>query len=61
MPTTSRLVEYGTPEMALEISKIMKLPETLNERVIVMGGHKEGIIGFGRTVEEAALAILAIT
>ena len=60
LPSTSRLVEYGTPEMAHEISKIMKLPETLSKKVFVMGGHKEGIIGFGRTVEEATLVLLAL-
>ena len=60
LPTTAKEVEYGTPEMAYEIGRIMKLPETLNKKVIVMGGHQEGIVSFGRTVEEAALAILAL-
>jgi len=60
LPTTDKNVEYGTPEMAYEISRIMTLPETLNKKVFVMGGHKEGIISFGKTVEEAALTILAL-
>jgi hypothetical protein len=60
LTTTSKEVEYGTPEMAFEISRIMTLPETLNNRIFVMGGHREGIISFGRTVEEAAQAILAL-
>jgi len=60
LPTTSKEIEYGTPEMAFEISKIMKLPETQNTKVFVMGGHKEGLISFGKTIEEAALAIFAL-
>lgn len=60
LPTTDRTVEYGTPEMAFEISKIMTLPETRDKKVFVMGGHKEGIIAFGKTVEEATLTILAL-
>jgi len=60
LPTTDRTVEYGTPEMASEISKIMSLPETLDKKIFVMGGHKEGIIAFGRTMEEAAFTILAL-
>ncbi len=60
LPTTSKEVEYGTPEMAFEISKIMAMPETLHKKVFVMGGHREGLISFGKTVEEAALTILAL-
>lgn len=60
LPTTNKKVEYGTPEMAYEISRIMTLPETLNKKVFVMGGHEEGIIAFGKTVEEAALIILEL-
>jgi ribulose-5-phosphate 4-epimerase/fuculose-1-phosphate aldolase len=60
LPTTNKKIEYGTPEMAYEISRIMTLPETLNKKVFVMGGHEEGIIAFGKTVEEAALTILKL-
>lgn len=60
LPTTPKEIEYGTPEMALEISKIMTLTETLDRKVFVMSGHKEGIIAFGKTIEEAALTILAL-
>jgi len=34
LPTTNKTVEYGTPEMAYEISKIMTLPETLDKKVL---------------------------
>jgi L-ribulose-5-phosphate 4-epimerase len=59
-PATDKKVEYGTPEMAYEIGRIMTYPQTLEKKVFVMGGHEEGIISFGKTVEEAALTILAL-
>ncbi len=60
LPTTAQEVEYGTPEMAYEIIRLMRLPETQIKKVFVMGGHTEGIIAFGKTVEEAARLILAL-
>ena len=60
LPTTAKEVEYGTPEMAYEIIRLMGLPETQNKKVFVMGGHAEGIVAFGKTVEEAARIILAL-
>jgi L-ribulose-5-phosphate 4-epimerase len=58
LPTTDKGIEYGTPEMAYEIGRIMSLPDTLNKNIIIMGGHEEGILSIGKTVEEAALIIL---
>lgn len=60
LPTTDIKAEYGTPEMYFEIMRIMTEPQTLDKKVFVMGGHEEGIIAFGKTVEEAALTILAL-
>jgi ribulose-5-phosphate 4-epimerase/fuculose-1-phosphate aldolase len=60
LPTTDNEVAYGTPEMAEEIGRIMILPETLEKKVIVMGGHEEGLISFGKSVEEAARVVLSL-
>jgi ribulose-5-phosphate 4-epimerase/fuculose-1-phosphate aldolase len=60
LPTTSREIEYGTPAMAGEISRITSLLTTLDKKVIIMGGHEEGIIAFGKTVEEATRMILQL-
>lgn len=60
LPTTSREVEYGTPEMGYEIIRLMGLSETQEQKVFVMGGHAEGIVSFGKTVEEAARILLAL-
>ncbi len=60
LPTTNKGVQYGTPEMANEIMRVIKIEETQIKKVIVMGGHLEGIISFGKTVEEAVLTMLAL-
>jgi len=53
VPTTLRNVEYGTPEMAEGIERLFKDTDVKNEKILVMGGHKEGIISFGKDLREA--------
>ena len=53
LPTTIEAVAYGTPEMAFEIERILSEPKTHETKLIVMGGHEDGIISFGNTLEEA--------
>ena len=53
VPTTSRHVEAGTPEMAREIQRLV--PQALSgSRVIAMGGHRDGLIAFGASPAAAA-------
>jgi L-ribulose-5-phosphate 4-epimerase len=59
-PTTAKEVSYGTPEMAYEIQRILKLPEMKLKNVLVMGGHEEGIISFGNSIEDAVKAMLEL-
>jgi hypothetical protein len=59
VPTTYKGVEYGTPEMAKEIIRLLREPGTLEARIIVMGGHKDGIIVFGKDPEDAGRYLLS--
>ena len=59
-PTTSAEIEYGTPEMALAIKQIVSGMKNAGEKIVVMGGHLEGILAFGRNPEEATAEILKI-
>jgi len=59
VPTTSEKAEYGTPEMAMEIIRLLKEPGTLEGRIIVMGGHKDGIMLFGKDMDEAGAYTLS--
>jgi len=52
-PTTSNDVPYGTPEMAQEIKKKLNL-----DKIIIMGGHEEGIITYGEDLEGAGNILL---
>jgi hypothetical protein len=58
MPTTSDLAEYGTPELAVETLHLAKKSETRRKQLIVLGGHREGIISFGASPLEAAEKIV---
>jgi ribulose-5-phosphate 4-epimerase/fuculose-1-phosphate aldolase len=59
-PTTSAEIEYGTPEMAFAVKKLAAEIKDSEEKIIVMGGHCEGILAFGKDLEEATTQILKI-
>lgn len=58
VPTTSRDVSYGTPEMAHEFRRLYEETDFAQQGIAVMGGHEEGIVTFGRDVEQAAQRVL---
>ena len=53
IPTTPDYAEYGTPELAFEIMKLFENSDILKYKILAMGGHHEGIISFGKSLEEA--------
>jgi len=58
LPTTNKEISYGTPAMAKEIKKLFLESKVNDKKIIVMGGHKEGIISFGKTLDEAGNILL---
>ena len=56
--TTHPAIPYGTPEMAYAIQHLILKNNIGNNQLIVMGGHEEGLISFGKTLEEATSTIL---
>jgi len=54
LPTTPQNVAFGTPEMAYEISKLVKQ----EKGIIIMGGHAEGIMAYGKSLNEAGKIVL---
>ena len=58
VPTSSENISYGTPEMANEIKRLFDETALSKEKIIVMGGHREGIISFGKDLEEAASILI---
>lgn len=58
VPTTKKDVPYGTPEMANEIFRLFQETNVHEEKIIVMAGHDEGIISFGKNLNEAGKVLL---
>lgn len=58
VPTTPAAIEYGTPEMAMSL---MELSSNLNPglaHTLVMGGHRDGVMAFGRDLNQVGEEIL---
>ncbi|MBL8025126.1 MAG: class II aldolase/adducin family protein [Fibrobacteres bacterium] len=60
VPTTDPSIEYGTPEMAFEIARLFRETDVSGQRILVMAGHEEGIISFGKDLDEAGETLLAL-
>lgn len=58
VPTTSEEIAYGTPEMAKEIIRLCREADLLEAQILVMKGHEEGIIAFGKSLDEAGNLLL---
>ena len=60
LPTTRPEVAYGTPEMAREFQRLYVASNFSSVGIAVMGGHEEGLIGIGESLEQAATRILSL-
>jgi predicted Ser/Thr protein kinase len=58
VPCTRKEIKQGTAEMAEEMKKLMKQENTLKKKIIVMKGHKGGLISFGKNLNEAGNVLL---
>ena len=64
LPTTPGEAEYGTPEMARAIASLAGLASlasgSASAAVLVMGGHRDGLIGFGADLDAAGAVLLKL-
>lgn len=58
IPTTDEGVPYGTPEMAREVQRLYGSTGLAERKILAMGGHEDGIVVFGGTLEEAGQVLL---
>ncbi len=58
VPTTSADISYGTPAMGFEVSRLFEETDVAQFKLIAMAGHEDGIISFGKTLEEAGNILL---
>ncbi|MEA3491527.1 MAG: class II aldolase/adducin family protein [Campylobacterota bacterium] len=49
--------QYGTAEMITEIDELYQTHDPLIDNAFVMRGHREGVMVFGRDLEEAELTL----
>jgi L-ribulose-5-phosphate 4-epimerase len=56
--SSAKDIPYGTPEMAMEMERLLEESPLRMRKLLAMGGHSEGILAFGRTPEEAKEVIL---
>lgn len=59
LPCTAAAAGYGTPAMAAEVGRLYINTGLAARRVLVMGGHQDGVVSFGRDTEATAAALLA--
>ena len=60
VPTTSTEIEYGTPEMANEIRRLIESTSLKEDKILTMAGHEEGLIAFGKDLAEASSKFLSL-
>ncbi len=58
IPATNKNIEYGTPAMAMEIIRLFKETNLAQQKIFAMAGHEEGIVSFGKDINEAGQIIL---
>jgi len=57
-PTTAKSAEYGTPEMAHEITRLFKFTDLRDRKILIMAGHEGGIVIFGKNLAEAFAVLM---
>lgn len=58
LPTSAEHIAYGTPEMALEVKRLILSVSAHKTQILIMGGHPEGIIAYGNSIEEVGDRLL---
>lgn len=58
--TTAVEALYGTPELARSIIETLNDSSAAEEQIIIMGGHQEGIMIYGNTLDQAGTIALEL-
>ena len=57
-PTTSKTIDYGTPQLAYEIMHLFKHTDVRSRKIFVLAGHAAGILTLGKDLEEAFVILM---
>ncbi len=55
---TDPAVDYGTPAMCREVEWLLRDPKVARRQVLVMGGHRDGILAFGKTADDVGQTLM---
>ena len=58
IPCTAPGVAYGTQEMAREMARLYRSSGLAEQQILAMTGHEDGVIAFGRSVDEAGQVLV---
>ena len=58
VPATAPDVEYGTPEMAREVQRLLRETAARERQIFAMAGHADGVVAFGGAVDDALDTLL---
>jgi hypothetical protein len=58
LPASEPRAGYGTSAMCKEVRGLLRIPEVARGRLLVMGGHQDGVLAFGETAGQAGRALL---
>jgi len=60
LPSVDEGIAYGTPEMAKAVATLYRDSDLRERRLLVMLGHEDGVVSFGRTAKDAGDALLEV-
>ena len=58
VPASSADIDYGTPEMALAVKRLLSETRVKEAQVFAMAGHAGGVVAFGVSVGDAFAALM---
>lgn len=58
LPMTDPAAAYGTPAMAAEVARLYTEPQVRGGGILAMGGHEDGLVAFGASVEAAGTVLV---
>ena len=59
LPSTDASVPYGTPAMAEEVKRLFTDTEVTQAGIFSMAGHRDGIVAFGDSEQQAGLVLVS--
>jgi Class II Aldolase and Adducin N-terminal domain len=58
LPVTDPAVDYGTPQLAAEVARLLADQQNRQLGLIIMGGHQDGVVAFGASAEAVGTTLV---